>query len=196
MIKINELREAQEFVIPDIEKRIPPIYYPAFRYKGRFLILYGGSGSGKSYFAADKLIIRTLKEDNHNILCVRDTGKSVTKSQFPLLEGEVKRYGLYDYYKINRSMGNELITNRLNGNKLIFSGLDDVEKLKSIYDITSIWIEEANEVSPEDFRELNRRLRGYAGMNQCGYAKYMQIILTFNPVSELSWLKKRFFDEQ
>lgn len=184
-----------EFDLSNLNKMIPPIYYPAYRFKGRFLVLYGGSGSGKSYFAADKTIIRVMKEDKHNILCVRDTGKSVTKSQFPLLEGEIKRWGLYDHFAINRSMGNEKITFKPNGNQIIFSGLDDVEKLKSIYDVTSIWVEEANEVSPEDFRELNRRLRGYAGKNRDGSQKYMQIILSFNPVSELSWLKQRFFDD-
>lgn len=112
-----------------------------------------------------------------------------------MLEGEIKRWGLSEHFTINRSMGNEKITFKPNGNKIIFSGLDDVEKLKSIYDISSIWIEEANEVSPEDFRELNRRLRGYQGKNQDGSPKYMQTILSFNPVSELSWLKKRFFDD-
>lgn len=185
-----------EIDLTNLAKMIPPIYYPAFKYKGRFLILYGGSGSGKSYFAADKFIIRTIKEDNHNLLCVRDTGKSVTKSQFPLLKGEVKRWGLSDLFKINESMGNEKITFKPNGNQIIFSGLDDVEKLKSIYDITSIWAEEANEISPEDFRELNRRLRGYKGKNADGSDKYMQFMLTFNPVSELSWLNERFFGDE
>jgi len=71
---------------------------------------------------------------------VRDTGKSVTKTQFPLLEGEIKRWGIYPQFKVNRSPGNESITFLANGNKIIFSGLDDVEKLKSIYDISSIWI--------------------------------------------------------
>lgn len=121
-----------EIDLTNLAKMIPPIYYPAFKYKGRFLILYGGSGSGKSYFAADKFLIRTIKEDNHNLLCVRDTGKSVTKSQFPLLKGEVKRWGLSDLFKINESMGNEKITFKPNGNQIIFSGLDDVEKLKSM----------------------------------------------------------------
>lgn len=185
-----------EIDLTNLSQMIPPIFFPAFRFRGRFLVLYGGSGSGKSYFAADKLLVRAMKEDKHNILCVRDTGRSVTKSQFPLLEGEIKRWGLYDLFSINRSQGNERITFKANDNQLIFSGLDDVEKLKSIYDISSIWIEEANEVSPEDFRELNRRLRGYTGKNRDGSAKYMQIILTFNPVSELSWLKARFFDGQ
>ena len=33
-----------------------------------------------------------------------------------------------------------------NGSEILFAGLDDVEKLKSIYDITGIWIEEASEL--------------------------------------------------
>lgn len=181
--------------LTNVSKLINPIYYPAFKFKGRFLILYGGSGSGKSYFAADKIIIRIMKEDKHNILCVRDTQASVSKSQFPLIEGEIKRWGLYKHFKINRAKGSESITFIPNGNKVIFSGLDDVEKLKSIYDISSIWVEEANEILPEDYRELNRRLRGYQGNNKDGSPKYMQIILSFNPVSELNWLKQRFFDD-
>jgi tRNA-specific 2-thiouridylase len=56
----------------------------------------------------------------------------------------------------------------INNNQIIFSGLDDVEKLKSIYNITSVWIEEASECLEEDFRELNRRLRGYQGINKNG----------------------------
>lgn len=172
------------------------VFEPIFFYRGRFLVLYGGSGSGKSYSAADKLICRIVNEDKHRILCVRDTGKSVSKSQFPLIENEIKRLGLYNSFKINRSVGNETITYIPNGNMILFSGLDDVEKLKSIFDITSIWIEEANEIDPKDFRELNRRLRGYEGKNKNGSKKYMQIILTFNPVSELNWLKQRFFDEE
>jgi len=38
-------------------------------------------------------------------------------------------------------------------------------------------------------------LRGYAGKNKDGSDKYMQIMLTFNPVSELNWVKARFWDQ-
>lgn len=179
----------------NLTKMINLVYYPAFRFRGRFLVLYGGSGSGKSYTIADKILVRLMKEDKHNILCVRATQRSVSKSQFPLLVGEIKRWGLSQVFKVNHSLGNESITFVPNGNRVIFSGLDDVEKLKSIYDITSIWIEEANEILPEDFRELNRRLRGYEGKNRDGSPKYMQFMITFNPVSELNWLKSRFFDD-
>jgi phage terminase large subunit len=175
---------------------INPVYVPAFKWRGRFLVLYGGSGSGKSWFVAQKLIVRLLKEDRHNILCVRNTATSVSKSQFPLLKSTIKQWGLGDYFTINEAPGKEKITCTYNGNQIIFSGLDDVEKLKSIFDITSVWIEEASEVRVEDFRELNRRLRGYRGKNKDGSERYMQIILSFNPISSLHWLKGYFFDQQ
>lgn len=49
-------------------------------------------------------------------------------------------------------------------------------------------MEEADQVSENDVSELDRRLRGYSGL--------MQIYLSFNPVSVLSWPKKMFFDER
>jgi phage terminase large subunit len=108
----------------EINLKINPVYRPALYFAGRYLVLYGGSGSGKSYFAADKILLRVMTEDKHNILCCRDTSRSVSKSQFPLLEGEIKRLELYEQFKVNHSQGNEAIQFLPNGNKIIFSGLD------------------------------------------------------------------------
>ena len=73
--------------------------------------------------------------------------------------------------------------------EILFAGLDDVEKLKSIHDITGIWIEEASEIEERDFDQLDIRLRGESRY-------YQQIILTFNPITITHWLKKRFFDRK
>lgn len=184
-----------EFNLENVIHYINPVYLPFMRSRERFCVLYGGAGSGKSYAAAQKLILRLMAEDDHNILCVRKTGASVVKSQFPLLRSVIREWGLSSYFDILRSSGREKIVFRPKGNQIIFSGLDDVEKLKSIFHITSIWIEEASEISDGDFRELNRRMRGYSGKNADGTEKYMQVILSFNPISHLSWLKSYFFDE-
>lgn len=73
----------------------------------------------------------------------------------------------------------------------MFAGLDDPEKLKSITfekgDLTDIWIEEANEIVEDAFDQLDLRLRG---INKIPF----QITLSYNPVSALHWLKKRFHD--
>ena len=75
-----------------------------------------------------------------------------------------------------------------NGAQFMFSGLDDVEKLKSIEGVTSIWVEEATELLQEDFEQLDLRLRGNFGCLK-------QIILTLNPISDQHWIKKIFFDD-
>lgn len=173
-----------------------PIYKTYREFMGRYAVLIGGSGSGKSYDIADKQIDRIKHEDDHRILCCRAELKQISESQVPLIVSRIKaRYNI-DNWKINLSRGNESITYLPNGNKFIFWGLDDPDKLRSIFDITSIWIEEADQTTDTALRELDRRLRGYTGKNKNGTDKYMQISFSFNPVSVLSWLKKRFFDEK
>ena len=46
-----------------------------------------------------------------------------------------------------------------NGSRIIFKGLDKPAKLKSINNISIIWIEECSEVKYEGFKELLGRLR-------------------------------------
>jgi phage terminase large subunit len=70
----------------------------------------------------------------------------------------------------------------------MFTGMDDVEKLKSIEGVTSIWCEEATELTQEDFEQLDLRLRGDHGSKK-------QITLTLNPISEQHWIKRVFFDD-
>jgi phage terminase large subunit len=173
--------------------------YQAYRlFKGRYAVLIGGSGSGKSYEIADKHIDRMVQEDKHRILCCRAEQKQISESQVPLIVSRIKARYEESYnknqWKINLSKGHESITYLPNGNQFIFWGLDDAAKLKSIFDITSLWVEEADQTTPEAIRELDRRLRGYDKINKNGAKQYMQISFSFNPVSVLSYLKKDYFD--
>ena len=68
---------------------------------------------------------------------------------------------------------------------MLFRGMDDPEKIKSIQGITRIWIEEGSEFDEADINQLNIRIRG---------REELQITITFNPIDELHWLKKKFFD--
>ncbi len=144
-------------------------------------------GSGKSYTTAQKLLLRILTEENHRILVVRKVAKTLRVSVFQLFRDLIGQLGLYDEFNINKS--DMTITYKKNNSQLLFFGLDDIEKLKSIQGITSIWIEEASECDRGDILELNRRLRGHTPY-------YKQIIITFNPISHLHWLKEHFFDTQ
>ena len=63
--------------------------------------------------------------------------------------------------------------------------MDKPEKIKSISGIDDIVIEEATELTREDFAQLNLRLRSRK--------PNPQIHLMFNPVSKDNWVYKYFF---
>lgn len=155
----------------------------------RYLILYGGAGSGKSVFAVQRFLYRLLTLPLCNILVVRAVAATNRDSTYALFRQVISKWGLSELFFCKDS---DLRISCANGNSVIFKGLDDTEKLKSITfpkgELTDIWIEEASEVLEEDFNQLDVRLRGKGA--------HKQMVLTFNPVSVLHWLKLRFFDRQ
>jgi len=160
-------------------------YIPLYSNQSRYLILKGGGGSGKSIFAGQKILHRITTEPGHRILVVRKVAKTLKQSCWEQLKEQISEY--YDINDFNINLTDFSIKYKPNGSVILFSGLDDVEKLKSIMRITSIWIEEATELEEGDYNQLDIRLRGQS-------KHHRQIIATFNPVSISHWLKKRFFD--
>jgi len=163
------------------------IYLPYFNDPARIQIWYGGSGSGKSDAKATQLLYKCLTQDFCRVIFCRKYEKQVRDSQFRLFKDLITRYGMEPYFKVKESEMD--IECRHNGNLLMSAGLDEVDKLKSIPDITDIWIEEPMDkkgnVSSGDFTELNRRLRSQKASNH--------IHLTFNPISRESWIYDFFF---
>ncbi|OHR73998.1 hypothetical protein HMPREF3291_05275 [Bacillus sp. HMSC76G11] len=161
--------------------------------KSRYLVLMGGGGSGKSVFAAQKWVIRLMKESHptykHRILVLRKVKDTLRGSVFEQLKDVINRWNLNPLFQIPKGRNSELYIKCKNGNEFIFAGLDDVEKLKSIVGVTGIWLEEASEMEPEDFRQLDIRLRDQT-------IWYKQMIITFNPISVTHWLKGEFFDRK
>ena len=156
-------------------------FLPLFFDEHRFLVLCGGGGSGKSIFAGRKVLERVTSEPGH--LC-RKVAKTLRQSCFAQLVQQAREHYPDSGLSVNQS---DMVMKFGNGSMVLFSGLDDVEKLKSIYNVTGIWIEEASELEEADLNQLDIRLRGVTPY-------YQQIILSFNPISAQHWLKKRFFD--
>ncbi len=160
-------------------------FLPLFFCEARYLVLMGGAGSGKSIFAGRKILERVTTEKGHRILVCRKVARTLRESCFAQLCGQLSDH--YPGVKWSSNKGDLVINIESTDSQIIFAGLDDPEKLKSIYRITGIWIEEASELDEADFLELDRRLR-----DKSDY--YQQIIISFNPISIMHWLKKRFFD--
>lgn len=167
-----------------VEVEVNPVYKPLYHNQSRYLILYGGAGSGKSVFASQKIAIRAVSENRHRFLIIRKVATTLRESVFKRFAGVISDMNLSNEWEINKT---EMKFTHESGNEIMCMGLDDPEKLKSIEGVTGIWVEEATELSEEDLDQLDLRLRGTT-------QNYKQIIITFNPIDENHWLKSRFFD--
>lgn len=158
-----------------------PVYIPYLDYQGRYLHLYGGGGSGKSEFAGAMLLLRMLEEPGHKFLMLRKVGKTIRKSQFALVKKLIERWDMSDVFRVKET---EMEVHcRDTGGSIVSSGLDNPEKLKSIDGITGIWIEEATELTEDEFTQVDLRLR-FPGLRN-------QIILTYNPINVYHWIRTK-----
>jgi phage terminase large subunit len=161
------------------------IYAPhVVDYSTRYEVYYGGAGSGKSFFVAQKLVIKALQEPR-KILVLRKVGKTIKNSVFQLLIDTLDKFKIKDRCKINKT---DFSITLPNGSLFICSGLDDPEKIKSITGLTDAWLEEATEFVQDDFNQIDLRIRHPVAAGQ-------QLILSFNPVSKASWCYLQFFDK-
>jgi phage terminase large subunit len=123
-----------------------PLLEPA-RYKGA----WGGRGSGKSHFFAEKLIDDSLYEPGLLSVCIREVQKTLKQSSKRLIESKLKALGLgeKDGYKVF----NEVIQTPGDG-VIAFQGMQDhtAESIKSLEGFKRAWMEEAQTIS---FNSLN-----------------------------------------
>lgn len=146
-------------------------------------IYMGGSGSGKSVFVAQKILYKALN-DKRKVLILRKVGKTQKESCWALMKALLSQWKIYD--KCNIRISDMTIT-LPNGSIFLFCGLDDPERIKSIYGITDIWMEESTEFNEDDYEQLTLRIRSKV--------KNLQIFLSFNPISKTNWVYKRWFVE-
>ena len=177
--------EVKENMKLTIKRRVfNDVYYPHLRSSERFQVYWGGAGSGKSVFVAQKLILKLLSNPDHKLLVVRKTYATHLDSTFEELVNVLRQFQLLEHCRITKA---PLSITLPNGAKIIFKGTDEETKLLSISGITLVWVEEAFEITEQIFEQLTLRLRG-------GKIKH-EFYLTFNPIEEESWLNEYFFGE-
>ena len=154
-------------------------------YTKRFNVFFGGAGSGKSHFAVQKLILKYLKYPNRKCLVIRKVSNTLRDSIFALFKSVLADWQLYGQCEIRETL---LTIDLPNGSQIIFKGLDENEKIKSIANIDDIVVEECTELTLDDFTQLNLRLRSKNPNNQ--------IICMFNPVSKTNWVYNMWFSNE
>lgn len=157
-------------------------YLPYLGRKEKFQVFYGGSGSGKSYFIVQNLLIRLLQQ-KQKLMVVRQTFNTHRDSTFAEFNSAIEQFGIASLTRVSKTT---LDIELPNGSQIIFKGADEETKLLSIQGVSITWIEEATEVSKEIFDQIVLRMRGGS------LDKY--VFLSFNPISATHWLKGEFFD--
>ena len=156
----------------------------------RVLILYGSRSSSKSDFIATQIVSNLMTHEYYSLISVRKTYESIYESSFRTLVEKIESLGLANEFTITKSPMKVLC--KRNGNQVIFRGMDDMGKLKSIKDPSAIHFEEDVPESYEDYLTISLSLRG-------SKSRYLQEIFTINPVIdnyEEHWFWKRFFAGQ
>lgn len=153
----------------------------------RVQIFYGGSASGKSVFLAQRAVIDVMGGGRNFLVC-RQVARTLRGSVIQEINKVINEWGLAALFDINKTDGT--ITCK-NGYQIIFVGLDDVEKLKSLTPakgaLTDIWVEEATETSRDDIKHLMKRQRG--GDEDIP----KRLVLSFNPILQSHWIYQEYF---
>ena len=130
-----------------------PLLAPA-RYKGA----WGGRGSGKSHFFAEKLIDDSLYERGLLSVCIREVQKTLKQSSKRLIETKLRDLGLGE--KDGFKVFNEIIQTPGDG-VIAFQGMQDhtAESIKSLEGFKRAWMEEAQTISATSLNLLRPTIR-------------------------------------
>jgi phage terminase large subunit len=165
------------------------VYLPYLEDVTPLQIFFGGSSSGKSVFAVGQRTVYDMMRGGRNYLICRQVAKTLRNSVFNEVVKIITNWGVIGLFSINKS--DMVITCTRNGNQILFVGLDDVEKLKSITPtkgvITDVVIEEATEAEYRTVKQLDKRLRGGSEKTP------KRMTLLFNPILQTSWIYSEYF---
>ncbi len=161
----------------------------------RYRVVKGGKASKKSSTTALWYIVHLMKYPEANLLVVRQVYRTHADSTFAQLKWAIKRLQVEHLWQASRDpLELRYIPT---GQRVLFRGLDNVEKIASTTVeqgvLCWVWVEEAFEIPREaDFEKLDLSVpRG-----EVKPPLFKQTTLTFNPWNENHWLKGRFFDRE
>jgi phage terminase large subunit len=164
----------------------PSFLVDLFKNRARLIACFGGAAAGKSKACAQKQVLRTLLYHNERILVIRKTLPSLKLTCLRMIRETLDKWHIP--YEFNQSM----MTIFVRDSEIIFlsvvntAGGIAAERLKSLTDITAIWVEEATELSEDEMQQVVLRLRGQPLTG----GSYRQLVATFNPVDAGHWLHK------
>lgn len=146
----------------------------------------GGRGSTKSSFISTEIPQLLIQNPECHAVVLRKVGNTIKNSVYPQVQWGIEQLGLIDKFKYKTSPHE--ITYKATGQKILFFGCDDPQKIKSIklpfgY-IGIVWLEELDQFSGmEEIRNLNQSLLR-------GGPRYWEFCSFNPPKSQNSWVNE------
>lgn len=171
-------------------------YYDEFwATKKMYRVVKGAKGCKKSKTCALWYIYHMMKYPLSNTLVIRKVFGTLQQSCYTDLLWAIDKLQVTELWKA--SVSPLQLTYLPTGQVILFRGLDDPLKLASITVrhgcLCWVWFEEAFELPNEEaFNKIVMSIRGQLPPES---HLWKQFTLTFNPWSEHTWLKARFFDK-
>ena len=164
-------------------------YQSLFTNKGRYNVITGGRGSGKSFAVTVFLVLLTY-EENNRILFTRYTMSSAAMSIIPEFIEKLELMGVMDNFVVTKTE----IINKLTKSSIYFSGIktasgDQTAKLKSINGVNTFVLDEAEELMDEEtFDKIDYSIRAKGVQNRC--------LLILNPTTKEHWIYGRVYQNR
>lgn len=178
-----------------MSEKVLPAFYPFWRAcdNPEFLykILKGGRNSAKSTHISERIIFEMMR-DPVNALVIRKVGNTLSESVFEQLLWAIDHLGVTKYWKITKSPLGLIYLPR--GNRIIFRGADEPNKLKSIktskFPITILWVEELAEFKTEE--EIDVIVNSVLRASLPPGLRY-SIFFSYNPPKrKQNWVNKKY----
>ena len=133
-----------------------PVFEPLLA-PNRYKAVWGGRGSGKSWFLASLMIEEHLAKPGRRSVCIREVQKTLKESAKHLLENTIDQFGL-------SAQGFKSYTDRIatpGDGTIIFQGMQDhtAESIKSLEGFDCAWVEEAQTLSARSLQLLRPTIR-------------------------------------
>lgn len=177
-----------EDIILDVNDAIAPIYFPimddVLDHKHVHYVCKGGRGSLKSSFISEMIPLVMINNPMVHAVVFRKVGNTIKNSVWAQIVWGIDKWGLREYFQIPKTIANPIIF-KPTGQQILFMGLDDPNKVKSVklpfgY-IGITWFEELDQYLGE--KEIRKVLQS----TMRGGTLFWDFRSFNPPISNLNW---------
>lgn len=144
--------------------------------KVRHRVLYGGRSSSKSWEFAG-MAASIGQQCQTRFLCVRRFQNKIKESVYTLIKAQIESFGFGGYRILATTIGHT------NGTEFVFYGIErNTEEIKSFEGADILWIEEAHNLTKEQWQILEPTIRKQGS----------EIWISFNPKLITDFIYQRF----